>query len=216
VFRSDSSNKSAVFKGIGTSVNIYYSFETPNKNTFQFELTNLGFIGWGRHAQQLSKDTSIHFTGVNVTDILNIQGNVFHNANADSILHAYTYSKKSSPYTTLTPACLKLSYTFKFLLKARMQFLIQKYFFSNYAPLFMVKVMYQPTKRNIVSLNFNYGGYQSDDITENHNVNTGLELAHDFGKGLIMIAGTNYLNGYLWQYSQTGQGVYFTIKKYFL
>jgi len=216
VFRSDTSNSSSAFKGIGTSINFYYSFQTANKNTFEFEFTNLGFINWGMYAQQLSKDTSIHFDGVNVNDILNIQGNVFHNANVDSILHKYTYAKKNSRYTTMTPACFKVSYLYNFSSKARTQFLIQKYFFSNYAPLFMVKVHYLPTKRNIISLNFNYGGYQSDDISENHNINPGLEYAHNFGKGLVMIAGTNYLNGYLWPYSQTGQGIYFTIKKYFL
>jgi hypothetical protein len=216
VFRSDTTGSNTAFKGIGTSINIYYSFETTNKNAFEFELTNLGFIGWGHHGQQLSKDTSIHFNGINVTDILNIQGNVFHNANADSILHAYTYAKKSSPYTTLTPACLKISYLYHLSEKVRMQFLIQKYFFSNYDPLFMVKFMYQPTKRNIISLNFNYGGYQGADVLGNRNINTGIEYAHDFGKGLVMLAGTNYLNGYLWPYSQTGQGIYFTIKKYFM
>ncbi len=216
VFRSDTTNTTTTFKGLGTSINIYYSFETANKNAFEFELTNLGFLSWGRHSEQLSKDTSIHFNGINVNDILNIQGNVFHNANADSIIHTYTYSKKSSPYTTLTPACLRISYLYHLSEKVRMQFLIQKYFFSNYDPLFMVKFQYLPTRKNIVSLNFNYGGYQGADVLENHNINTGIEYAHDFGKGLIILAGTNYLNGYLWPYSQTGQGIYFTLKKYFL
>ncbi|MGD0712483.1 MAG: DUF5723 family protein, partial [Bacteroidales bacterium] len=203
VFRSDNLNNSSAFKGIGTSINIYYSFETANKNTLSLELTNLGFLTWSRHSQQLSKDTSIHFEGVNVNDILNIQGNIFHNANADSILHAYTYAKKNSPYTTMTPACFKISYLYKFLDKLRTQFIIQKYFFSNYDPLFMIKFQYLPTRKNIVSFNFNYGGYQSTDIMENHNINMGIEFAHDFGKGLIMLAGTNYLNGYISPYSQT-------------
>ncbi|MGD0711402.1 MAG: hypothetical protein ABR968_09495, partial [Bacteroidales bacterium] len=109
-----------------------------------------------------------------------------------------------------------VSYLYNFSDKTRMQLLIQKYFFSNYDPLFMIKFQFLPTRKNIISLNFNYGGYQSDDIQENHNINLGIEFAHDFGKGLIMLAGTNYLNGFISPYSQTAQGIYFTVKKYFL
>lgn len=216
VFRSNTATNGSVFKGIGTSIDIYYSFETVKKNTFEFELTNFGFLSWGRNSQQLSKDTSIHFEGINVNDILNIQGNIFHNANVDSVVHAYTYAKKNTPYTTMTPACIKISYLYNLSAKTRMQFIVQKYFFSNYDPLFMIRVQYLPTKKNIVSLNLNYGGYQSADILENHNINLGIELAHDFGKGLMLMAGTNYLNGYIYPYSQTAQGIYFTFKKYFL
>jgi hypothetical protein len=216
VYRSDSANKGTTFKGVGTSINMYYSFETAKKNALDIELTNLGFLSWDKYSQQLSKDTSIHFEGINVTDILNIQGNIFHNANIDSVVHTYTHAKKNSRYTTMTPACFKISYLYHYSDKIRTQFIIQKYFFSNYAPLFMVKIQYLPTKKNIISLNFNYGGYQSADLLENHNMNTGIEYAHDFGKGFMILAGTNYLNGFISPYSQTGQGLYFTLKKFFL
>ncbi len=96
-----------------------------------------------------------------------------------------------------------------------MEISIRKKFFSNYDPLFMLKLQYFTNKRNLWSLNLSYGGYSSADLLENHSFNIGLEYAHDFGKGLVMLVGSNYLNGFLWPNTVATQGAYFTIRKYF-
>ena len=217
ISRSDfSQNNSNFFKGVGTSINLYYTIETPKKNIFNIQFTNFGFIRWNKHSQQFSKDTSMHFEGITINDILNVQGNIFSKANTDSIVHAYTYSKTEKAYNTLTPAFLKISYMYNFLRKFRSEFSISKKFFSNYAPSVMVKTQFLPNKKNIFSLNISYGGYSTIDVTENHRVNAGIEYARDFGKGFVFMLGSNYLNGLIYPYSTAGQGAFLAIKKYFL
>jgi len=217
IYRSDtSSGRSNAFKGFGTSANIYYSFITEQKNIFDFELTDFGFIEWNRHSQQFSKDTAFHFEGINVDDILNINGNIFDNANPDSVLNSYTYADTTMRYTMMTPACLKVSYLKNVSDKFRMEFCFKKKFFSHYDPLFMVKTEFLPNKNNIISFNVSYGGYSSADPRINHSGNFGIEYAHNFGKGMVLLAGTNYLNGFIYPYSTTGQGAFITLKKYFL
>ena len=217
ISRSDfPKSNSGFFNGAGASINLYYTIETPKKNIFDIQLTNLGFIRWDKHSQQFSKDTSIHFEGITVNDILNIQGNIFSNANTDSIVNAYTYSKAIKAYNTLTPACLKISYMYNLSTKFRSELSITKKFFSHYAPCFVLKTQYLPDKKNIISLNISYGGYSTINIIENHNLNAGIEYAYDFGKGFVFLVGSNYLNSLIYPYSTTAQGAFFAIKKYFL
>ena len=217
IYRSDTSTGgSNALKGFGTSANIYYSFITEKKNIFDLELTDFGFITWNKNSQQFSRDTAFHFEGINVDDILNINGSIFDNANPDSVFNSYTYADTTMRYTMMTPACLKISYQYNFSEKTRMEFCFKKKFFSHYDPFFLVKAQWVPTKNNIISFNFSYGGYGSANPAVNHNGNFGLEYAHDFGKGMVMIAGTNYINGFIYPYSTTGQGAFITLKKYFL
>jgi len=211
-----SSTPSKIFKGLGTSINFYYSIESPKKNVFDLQLTNLGFIRWNKQSQSFSKDTTIHFDGVNVTDILNIKGNIFGNANTDSIVHAYTYSNLKTSYYTLTQACLNISYLYNISERSRVDLFMIKKFFSHYDPCFIAKIQYLPNKKNVISLNLSYGGYSTIDISDNHDINVGLEYAHDFGKGLVVIVGSNYINGFIYPCTTTAQGAFFSLKKYFL
>ena len=215
-YRSDTShNGTNAFKGMGSSVNLYYSFGTERKNMFYFEITNFGFIRWNKHSQQFVKDTAIHFDYVYVDDPLDIEGNIFGNSSPDSVVHTFTYADTTLAYTMLTPACVKVSYLYNISEKARFELSIKKKFFSNYDPFFMLKAQYLPGKRNIISLNLSYGGYGGLKIREKHEINAGLEYLHDFGKGFILLAGSNYLNGFLFPYSMTAQGAFLSIKKYF-
>ncbi len=216
VNRSNYSTTGAnVFKGIGTSLNLYYSFETKRKDIFDFEITDFGFIKWNKHSQQFSKDTSLHFEGINVPDILNIEGNIFANANPDSIVNLYTFSDTSHSYIMPTPFCIKASYFYNFNEKIKIELEVKKKFFSHYDPLFIIKPQYLPNKKNIISLILSYGGYSGIN-GENHNINAGIEYTHDFGKGFIMLIGSNYLNGFIYPYSTTAMGMFFSLKKYFL
>jgi len=216
VNRSDfSKTGNNAFKGIGASLNLYYSFETERKNIFDLEITDFGFIKWNKHSQKFARDTSLHFEGINVSDILNIEGNIFNNANPDSIINSYTYSDTTHSYSTPTPSCLKISYLYNYTENFRIEFGIKKKFFSHYDPLLIIKSHYLPCKRNIFSFNLCFGGY-SKLTGENHNINAGIEYAHDFGKGLVVLVGSDYLNGLIYPYSTTAKGVFFSLKKYFL
>lgn len=212
-YRSDTSNNGG-YKGIGSSLNIYYSFYTEKNNSFNFSVTDLGFIRWNKNSQQFSKDTSIHQEAINV-DLLNIEGNIFGNSNPDSIIHTYTYADTSMAYFMLTPACFKISYLYNYSDKLRFEGSVIKKLYVHYNTLFMLKALLVLGKNNIFSLNLNYGGYTGSDPLISHNINTGFEYFHRFGKGLVIRAGTNFLNGFINPETQTAQGAYVSIKKYF-
>ncbi|MFH0866654.1 MAG: DUF5723 family protein [Bacteroidota bacterium] len=212
--RSDTSG-SAVYKGFGTSLNIYYSFFTDKKNSFGFSVTDLGFIRWNKNSQQFTKDTAIHFEGVIIDDPLDIEGNIFGNSNPDSVINTYTYADTAMAYFMLTPACFKISYLYNLSDKFRIEGSLIKKLYIHYDLLFMLKALYAFGENNIFSVNINYGGYSGSNPLKSHNINTGIEYAHRFGKGLVINIGTNYLNGFINPYSQTAQGAYVSIKKYF-
>jgi len=216
VSRSDTAHKKLnMFKGYGMSLNLYYSIEAENKNSLVIQLTDMGYIRWNKHSQQFSKDTAVHFEGVQVSDLLNIEGNIFGQANTDSIAQTYTYADTTLPYYTYTPAVLNISYLYNISEKGRFEFSFRKKFFSNYDPMVMMKMQYFPCKKTMLSLDLSYGGYSSASLLDNHRINAGLEYMHQFGKSLVLLAGTNYLNGFIAPKTLAAQGVYFSIKKYF-
>lgn len=216
VFRSDtSSDGSRLFKGSGTSLNLYYSFVRENKNQFNFQITDFGFIRWRRNAQSISKDTTFRFEGVQVNDILNIDGNIFEDADPDSIVNPLIFSDTSVAYTMFTPACLSISYLYYMTDKLRAEFSVKKKFFAHYDPYLMLKTQYVPDSRNIFSVALGCGGYGTVRILENNFINVGIEYAHKFGKGLCFVIGTNYLNCLLMPETATSQGAFFSVKKYF-
>lgn len=214
IYRSDTSGSSG-FKGLGSSINLYYSFYTDKKNRFDFSATDLGFIRWNKNSQHFAKDTAIHFEGVTINDPLNIEENIFSNSNPDSIVHIYTYADTAMAYFMLTPACFKISYLYHFSDKLQIEASVAKKLYIHFDPLFMLKALMTLGKNNMLSLNINYGGYTGSNPLISHNVNTGIEYLHRFGKGLTINIGTNFLNGFINPDSQTAQGAYVSLKKYF-
>jgi hypothetical protein len=213
IYLSDTSGKKGS-KGFGSSLNLYYSFQTQKNNHFDFSFTDLGFIQWNNNSRHLSKDTTLHFDGVTIDDPLNIEGNIFGDTNPDSILHAFTNADTSHSYFMLTPACFRISYLYNFSENFQLEGSVTKKLYVHYDPLWMLKAQYVCGK-NILSLNLNYGGYTGGNPYESHIVNTGLEYIRCFGKGFILLAGTNFLNGFINPVTQTAQGAYVSIKKYF-
>lgn len=214
VNRSDTSDNKK-FKGFGSSLNLYYSFNTENKNIFNFSISDLGFIQWNKNSQQFSKDTAMHFDGVHIDDPLNIEGNIFGNANPDSIVHSYTYADTTFSYFMLTPACFKVSYLHNFNEILSFEGSVTKKMHIHYDPLFMLRANLKTCKNSMISLSIHYGGYSGSNPLKSHNVNFGIEIAHLFGKSFMFIAGTNYLNGFINPATQNAQGAYVSLKKYF-
>jgi len=202
------------FKGVGASLNIYYSYKSKNNHIFNFQISELGFIQWDYKSQHISKDTLIHFEGVSIPDIFNIENPIFENMNTDSIIQEYTVSDSTQSYIIPTPASIYISYLHSFFEKTKVEISLLKKTHVHFDPLIQLKLQYFPNPKHLVSLNFSYGGYSSLDFASRYQIKTGITYAHLFKNGLLFNIGSDFLNGFLWRYSSTSQGAYISLKKY--
>lgn len=71
-FVSDSSNKGSLqTDGAGASVDLMLSYLSPGrKSRFIFYANDVGFISWNKESRIYAADSSLHFTGIEVTDLL--------------------------------------------------------------------------------------------------------------------------------------------------
>jgi hypothetical protein len=206
--RTDTAHKNFnSVNGIGASLDIFYKFIDQKGSSFQVEFTNLGFIRWNKNTENLERDTSYHFTGINVQDIFNFDSTVFQKT-VDTATNTFTANKKKKGYTSNLPSLVRINYSRLFLQKklmltAGIDFLI--YSFSK--PLFYLRPRYFIRPDISVSAMVGYGGYG--------HFSYGLEFAGNICKNLFLNIGTNNLNGYLSTKSCLSQGLFVSLRKTF-
>ena len=213
-YQSDTSNNWNI-KGMGTSLYFYYTFQTKENDRFNFQISNLGFIHWNKNSRKFANDTTIHFEGATITDPLNIEENIFENANVDSIKNSFLFYDEKESYYMMLPALVRISYLHNFSDKFSMELSATKKFYCHYQPFLLSKAQYYYNKNNMLSLNLSYGGYALNRSYVTHNINTGIEYVHQFKNNCSVQLGSNYINGLIYANSQTVQGVYVSLKKYF-
>lgn len=211
VAQSDTAHKGfQAFNGMGASVDIY--FEAPFKTRFgnskiKVSVSDIGLIKYNQNTLYLNRDSLFHFTGFNVTSINDLQNaGITGKTTQDSVLHAIVPFKKQSVTVTL-PAILNLSFETRFNKVFELSEGIRYVFNANYNLLYYVKGGFHLNKQFMLSATLSYGGYST--------LNYGLGLYANMGKGFIIYAGSNNIEGYLVPKRTTAQGVYLTLIKDF-
>lgn len=193
-------------KGKGISLNLHYDYICKNNNAFFIDISDLGFIQWNNNTLTSTKDTSIHFEGVAVDDILNIQENVFGNANTDSIKQDYIYSGTHGSVRVNLPARFEIGFSKKLKNNLSLFAGLKKRIFSNYKLQYSAGAKINFQKNASIALNLNHGGYSSTRMADD--INLGFEIEKTFYKKLRLILGSNSLNGFVFGNSVTSQGIY--------
>ncbi len=197
-------------KGKGASINFNYSYQCIHNNVFYVDVSDLGYIKWNNQTINTKKDTSIHFEGVVIDDILNISGNIFGNGNTDSIKQNYIYSGTTSDLIVALPVKLEIGYQRILNAKSSVFVILKKRFHSNYTLQYSAGLKYTVSKNTAFTSNLNIGGYSA--IHKGDLVNLGIEIQQQFAKRFKIILGTNSMNGFVFSNSVSTQGIYASLQ----
>lgn len=210
VAKSDTAKKGiGAFNGIGASIDVY--FEAPFKTRFgnsklRVSVTDIGSIKFNSNSLYLNQDSLFHYTGFHVNSIYDLQDSTFASTSQDSIISAVAPFEKRSFSVTL-PSTLNLSYETQFNKHIEMVEGIRYVFNGNYRLLVYLKGNFTINPKFIVSATIGYGGYGK--------FNYGLGAFANLGKGFIVYAGSNNLEGFITPKKTCGQSAYISLVKNF-
>lgn len=88
-YTSDQSHKKfSDFNGYGLSCNAYLKIEnTKSHCTFTFASQDLGYIVWTKNSYKTNLDSSMHFEGVEISNILSLGQSNIHGLSKDSLMN---------------------------------------------------------------------------------------------------------------------------------
>lgn len=193
--------------GSGLAFDIGYDGCINERHYLHMSLNDLGFIGWTRPGDIAEIDTSIHFTGIQINNIVTATGDEFQNF-VDSLDDKYVRTKKETLGTMMIPLNLNLNYTYaikpeKIFIQAGIQTKMMKSFY----PLIYAKGIFYPHPNVIIGVMAGYGGFSR--------FNIGLDLGFDFGKGYSMLLYTKNIEGVVPNDFATGLSAGFRFNKSF-
>jgi hypothetical protein len=211
VAKSDTAKKGfGAFNGYGASIDIY--FEAPFRTKFgnsklKVSVSDIGLITFNQNTLYLKQDSLFHYTGFNVNSIYDLQDSTLaSNTSQDSIVNSIAPFKKQSISATL-PAILNLSFETRFSKNFELSEGIRYVFNANYDLLAYIKANFYFSERFMISATLSYGGYST--------FNYGVGVFANLGKGFMLYAGSNNIEGYVVPKKTTAQGAYISIVKNF-
>ncbi|MGZ4055762.1 MAG: hypothetical protein ACXVPY_11280 [Bacteroidia bacterium] len=210
VAQSDTAHKGiGAFNGIGASIDIY--FEAPFKSRLgnsklRVSVSDIGAIKYNNKSLYLNQDSLFHYSGISVNSIYDLQNSSFAHTSQDTLIKSIAPFKKRSFSVTL-PTIFNLTYETQLSKKFQLTEGIRYVFNGNYKMLYYLKGNYSVAKNVMVSGTFGYGGYGT--------FNYGLGVFANFGKGFILYAGSNNLEGFILPKKTSGMGGYVSIIKDF-
>jgi hypothetical protein len=208
--QSDSAHKGiGAFNGIGASVDIY--FEAPFQTRFgnsrlRVSVADIGAIKFNDQSLYLNQDSLFHYSGFHVNSIYDLQDSTFANNSQDSIISAIAPYRKQS-YSATLPSVLNLTYETQFSKHFLMTEGIRYVFNGNYHLLMYLRGNFMITPKFHASATFGYGGYGK--------FNYGVGVFASLGKGFVVYAGSNNLEGLIAPKKACGQGAYISLVKNF-
>ena len=148
--------------GMGLSTDLFYEmpyivWNKPGK--IYFEINDLGFIRWNSNSMTHSVDSSFHYDGVNVNNILNTNGGTIPKLSTDSMINKNSVFERKQ-YTTNLPFYFNIRtrtwYGKQFSLEKGISFL----FNSSAKPYYFLKFHFSTRKQKAeFSYIIGYGGY---------------------------------------------------------
>lgn len=210
VAQSDTAQKGlGAFNGYGASVDIY--FEAPFKTRFgdsklTVSVSDIGLIRFNSESLYMSQDSLFHFAGFTINSIYDLQDSTFSNVSQDSIMNTIVPFKKRSISVTI-PATLNLYFQTRLSKSFSLTEGIRYIFNGNYNLLAYVKGNFHISKNFNMSATVGYGGYG--------NLNCGIGVFANFGKGFMLYAGSNNIEGFIAPSKTCGQGAYISLIKNF-
>jgi len=209
--KSDTAQKGlGAVNGFGASVDIY--FEAPFKTKFgdskmRVSVSDIGLINFNKNTLYMKQDSVFQYNGFTINSIYDLQDSTLSDKTSpDSVLNSIAPFKKQSVSVTL-PAILNLSFETRFSKNFELAEGIRYVFNANYNLLAYVKGNFYFNPRFMLSATLSYGGYGT--------FNCGIGVFANLGKGFVLYAGSQNIEGYIVPKKTTAQGAYFSLVKNF-
>ena len=205
---SDSLHKYlGALNGFGLSTDLFFKAEIKKEHFFSLKISNLGFIRWNNNSTALKEDSSFHFEGVDVSNILNFSDTIKRTISIDSTqAQAFLTKRKYLYYTLVLPAKIEFSYMKAMTAAIRAGIGVNFMTNADYVPQVHVDGDYS-WKNNFAAISFSYGGYAV--------FGAGVYYRHSFHHGYVAGIGSNYVNSLLDSSAATSESIYVSIYRNF-
>ncbi len=192
-YSSDLSHKRFIdFNGIGLACDAFFSFEDiPSKLTFTFASKDLGYIVWNNKSYLARTDTSFHFEGVDITNILDMGQANIHGMSQDSMLNILNSHNDTIPYPLSLPERLTLEIKKEWNCRFKSTLIGMNYIFDTGQPLpqFYALQSIKINSRFEADIIANYGGFSK--------FNAGLFLTYQMPKHFTIMIGSGDISGFI-------------------
>lgn len=207
--KSDTSDKGMdAFNGWGVSSDLFSEFKltVAGKNAlFRAEINDIGFIRWNENAMVYKADTSLHFEGVFIRDIFQVNDSVLKTLSPDTISDGFQSALTRKTYTTFLPSVMRLSWMMESG-KVICHVGISHRLLANYALLATMKGGYKISPFITASGKVSYGGYGKFSF--------GMEMNCSF-RNYSLVLGTGNLDGFMLKKYSGGNSGYLSFRKEF-
>jgi hypothetical protein len=193
--------------GSGLAFDIGYDGCINDKHNIHLSVNDIGFIGWTRPGQIAEIDSNLHFTGVQINNIVTATGDEF-TSFADSLNAQYVKTRVETLGTMMLPMNINFNYTYA--LKPQVIYLqagIQTKMLRSFYPFIYAKGIFYPSKNVMLSAMFGYGGFSK--------FNFGVDIGFEFAKGYSLLVYSKNLEGVIPNTFGTGLSAGFRFNKSF-
>lgn len=152
------------FNGIGGAANFYFSYRNEEKKySWQLTINNVGFIRWNDRALTIPLDTSLHYEGFEIENILDYSDSTFFDIDPDSIVTDFFGHTDTSDYYKVLPERIHFAFSKEFMNGQLIATIGAGYYYNanNRMPLMYLQGNYFIREHFSVSMLSGYGGYGS-------------------------------------------------------
>lgn len=161
-FQSDTSKKGLLaFNGAGVSADMYWEFPYItwfHGGVLAISVYDLGFIAWNSRSMNHQLDTFLHFDGVEVNNLFDLQEGTFPQTDPDSLWNNNMHYRTGG-YITWLPAILSITATTYYGKKFIVEKGINYRFNANARPFYFGSFSWNICPRFMSGINVSYGGY---------------------------------------------------------
>lgn len=195
-------NKYFAQNGIGLSTDFFYEMPYLSWNKRGkaiFEVNDFGLIRWNSNSMAHSVDSSFHYEGVNVNNVLNTNGGAIPKLTGNRIINSNTHFDQRQ-YTSSLPFYFNIRtrtwYGNQFSFEKGISFL----FNSSAKPYYFMKFHFcTRNKKAELCYTVGYGGYGR--------LSAGIEAKVDFAKHYSLFIADNYLFSGITPHTASGLGL---------
>jgi len=179
------------FNGFGISTSFYGVYKAIQKNILlSLAIDNIGAIRWKSNSVLMHTDTTIHFEGVGIDDILNFEPSGYNGLTKDSVIDIIDSKEHNTSFIRPLPLRINLCFTKMSFLNEKLNLSAGVCYYLNAnqpLPLFYTRFEYAFNNKLAVNIQPSDGGYS--------NFMFGMGLSYNFRNNFFLRIASNNILG---------------------